>query len=177
MALPDEQAAELIDGRLVEKAPRSVLHAQAQGGVLAVLHPAFHRRVGGSIPGGWWLLPGVGVEFERGQVYRPDLAGWRLEHLPELPSTRPVRLRPDWVCEVLSRPSTSHDLVTKFRTYHHTGVPHDWTVDPETQVLTVHSWQEAGYLTVLTAARGEAVRAEPFETLKWNMGLLFGEEP
>jgi hypothetical protein len=92
-----------------------------------------------------------------------------------LPAERPLRLRPDWVCEVLSRVNAHHDLVRKFRTYHRAGVPHYWTVDPETEVLTVYRWQQAGYLAVLTAARGEFVRAEPFEVLEWNVGVLFGD--
>jgi Uma2 family endonuclease len=177
LALPDERAAEIIDGFLVEKASPSALHALAQGGVIGVLGPVFQRRGGGGVPGGWWLLPEVEVELEPGQVYRPDISGWRRERLPTLTSERPVRLRPDWVCEVLSRSNAHHDLVTKFRTYHRLGVPHYWLVDPETQVLTVYRWQEAGYLAVLTAARGETVRAEPFDALAWNVGVLFGDEP
>jgi Uma2 family endonuclease len=176
LALPNERAAEIIDGALVEKAARSAPHALAQVGVIGVLYPAFHRRGGGGMPGGWWLLPGVEVELEPGQVYRPDVVGWRRERMPTPASERPVRLRPDWVCEVLSRSNAHHDLVTKFRTYHRLGVPHYWTVDPETQILTVYRWQEAGYLT-LRAARGETVRAEPFEAIAWNVGLLFGDEP
>ena len=177
LALPDERAAEIIDGRLVEKAAPSILHGQAQGWLLGVLLPAFHRRSGGAVPGGWWLAPEVEVELAPGQVYRPDVAGWRRERMPTLSSERPVRLRPDWVCEVLSRSNAHHNQVTKFRTYHRLGVPHYWTVDPETEVLTVYRWQEAGFLALLTAARGETVRAEPFDAIAWNVGLLFGDEP
>jgi Uma2 family endonuclease len=177
LALPNERAAEIVDGALVEKAAPSIQHGQAQGWLLSVLLPAFNRRSGGAVPGGWWLAPEVEVELAPGQVYRPDVAGWRRERMATLSSERPVRLRPDWVCEVLSRSNAHHDLVTKFRTYHRLGVPHYWTVDPETQILTVYRWQEAGYLTLLMAARGEAVRAEPFEAIAWNVGLLFGDEP
>jgi len=177
LALPDDRAAEIIDGHLVEKAAPSILHGQAQGWLLGVLLPAFNRRSGGGVPGGWWLAPEVEVELASGQVYRPDVTGWRRERMPALPSERLVRLRPDWVCEVLSRNNAHHDLVTKFRTYHRLGVPHYWLVDPETQVLTVYRWQEAGYLAVLTAARGETVRAEPFDAIAWNVGVLFGDEP
>ena len=177
LALPNERAAEIIDGALVEKAAPSIQHGQAQGWLLSVLLPAFNRRSGGAVPGGWWLAPEVEVELAPGQVYRPDVVGWRRERMATLPSERPVRLRPDWVCEVLSRSNAHHELVTKFRTYHRLGVPHYWTVDPETQILTVYRWQEAGYLTLLMAARGETVRAEPFEAIAWNVGLLFGDEP
>lgn len=173
----DEQPAEIIDGYLVDKAAPSFLHGLVQGALLGVLHPTFQRRSGGTVLGGWWLAPEVDVELEPVNVYRPDIAGWRRERMSSLPSQHPLRLRPDWVCEVLSRVSISNDLVRKLLTYHRTGVPHYWTVDPDAEVLTVYRWQEAGYLTVLTAVRGEVVRAEPFEALAWNVGVLFGDEP
>jgi hypothetical protein len=37
-------------------------------------------------------------------------------------------------------------------------------------------WTDEGYLTALTAKRGERVRAEPFGEVEWNVGQLFGDE-
>ncbi|WP_437761234.1 Uma2 family endonuclease [Sorangium sp. So ce764] len=89
-------------------------------------------------------------------------------------------LRPDWVCEVLSvsnTRNTRNDLVKKMRTYHRCKVPHCWIVDPMNEVLTVHRWMDDGYLNVLTAERGERVRAEPFDAITWSVGALFGDDP
>jgi Uma2 family endonuclease len=109
-------------------------------------------------------------------VYRPDVVGWRRHRVPARPSGRPVRARPDRVCEVLSRANAQKDLVTKLRAYQRSGVPHYWIVDPDEAVLHVHRWQPDGYLLVLTAQRGEVVRAEPFDAMELRVGLLFGEE-
>jgi Uma2 family endonuclease len=178
-ALGDDARVEVIAGNIVEKAHPSAEHADAQLALGAFLRQRFNHRGdgGGPGPGGWWILAEVDVEMETHEVYRPDLAGWRRDRLPERPRGRPVRTRPDWVCEVLSPSNRRNDLVTKMRVLHRCGVPHYWIVDPEEEVLTVHRWQEGGYLVALTATRGETVRAEPFDAVDLAVGTLFGEEP
>jgi hypothetical protein len=41
----------------------------------------------------------------------------------------------------------------------------------------VHRWTEQGYLLALSAERGERVRAEPFDAIEIDLGVLFGDEP
>lgn len=101
-ALPGDPFAEVIEGEIVEKASPSAEHGDAQAGLAAILRRRFHRRGGGSVPGGWWILTEVEIELESHEIYRPDLVGWRRVNLPARPSRRPVRIRPDWVCEVVS---------------------------------------------------------------------------
>jgi Uma2 family endonuclease len=116
------------------------------------------------------------VELESHETYRPDVVGWRRERVPARPSGRPVRIRPDWVCEVLSASNADTDLVTKFRVYHRYGVPHYWLLDPDSRTLIVYRWSEAGYIAVLTAKHDETVRAEPFEAIELSVGLLFDDD-
>lgn len=179
LALPDDVRAEIIGGELVEKASPSAEHSDAQGGLTELLRSRFHRGGGGGPgrPGGWWILPEVEIELETHEVYRPDLAGFRRERAPERPTGRPLRVRPDWVCEILSPSNARHDLVTKLRTYHRSNVPHYWIVDPEALTLVVYRWHEGGYLAVLTAQKGETVRAEPFDGVELALGVLFGDDP
>jgi Uma2 family endonuclease len=87
-----------------------------------------------------------------------------------------VRIRPDWVCEVLSPSNASNDLVKKLRVYHRFQVGHDWIIDPQHETLTVLRWTADGYLTALTAGRGERVRAEPFDAVELPVGVLFGDD-
>jgi Uma2 family endonuclease len=87
----------------------------------------------------------------------------------------PVRVVPDWVCEVLSSNRTN-DLVKKKRLYHQHRVAHYWIVDPVAETLLVYRWTADGYLEVLAAARGERARAEPFEALELEVGVLFGDD-
>lgn len=176
LAQPEARRVELIDGELVEKAAPDVSHALAQSAAVRSLGVPFHRKPGGAQPGGWWILTEVDLRLGA-NGYRPDLSGWRRERCPEPPSGRPVTLRPDWVCEVLSESNRATDTVRKLRRYHEAGVPHYWLLDPAEGTLSVYRHEPAGYLLVLAAERGQQVRAEPFDALELPVGVLLGDDP
>jgi Uma2 family endonuclease len=172
--LPPDARVEIIDGQIVEKTAPSAEHAAAQADLVVQLGP--FRRRGGSDAGGWWILTELEVEYDRPQVYRHDVVGFRRETTPRRPSGTPVRVRPDWVAEILSPRNASNDLVKKMRTLHQHGVPHYWVIDPESRALLVHRWTADGHLTVLAAGDGDVVRAEPFEAVEIHLDWLFEEE-
>jgi len=167
---------EVIGGQVVPRAASSFEHSNAQGAILAQMRPPYHRKSGGDRPGGWWIGVEVEIELARHEVYIPDLSGWRRTNGGERPAGRPVRIRPDWVCEVLSPSNSRRDLQVKHREYHRFGVPHYWIVDPDGQELTVYRWQAEGYLCVLLATAGERVRAEPFDAIELVLDDVFGIE-
>ena len=177
LAIPEhERFHEVVHGELVRKALPTARHALAQGKILGSFEP-FNEPIAADRPGGWWLLPEAEVELAPQEIVRPDVAGWRRERLPELPQVSPIRLRPDWVCEILSPSPSSQlrDRVSKFATYREYAVPHYWLVDPEGETLTVHRLTRDGYLVIGTAGRGERIRAEPFEGVEFQVGVLFGD--
>lgn len=171
-----ERWHEVLDGDLVQRATPSGEHGLGQGSTRARLDP-FQRRPGGRQPGGWWILTETEVRFDRHNVLRPDLSGWRRERSPEPPRGFPIDLRPDWVCEVVSPENARRDRYDKMRIYHRFGVPHYWLVDPYAETLVVHRYTPEGWLLVLTARRGETVRPEPFDALPFPVGVLFGDDP
>lgn len=175
-ALGDEPW-EVIHGTLVRKADPSAEHGDAQLGLGSTLRAFFHRSPGGpSGPGGWRILSEVDVELQTHEVYRPDLAGWLRSRVPERSRGRPVRVRPDWICEVLSSSNAKTDLVDKLDVYRRSEIPHYWIIDPDTETLTVHRWTADGYLIALRASRGSTVRAEPFDAIEIAVGSFFGDE-
>lgn len=177
-AIPEEERFhELIGGDIAPKASPSGEHGDAQGGIVGVVRGPFQRAPGRGGPGGWWILPEVEVRLETDDIVRPDVAGWRRERCPERPTGIPVKLRPDWVCEVVSPSNAKQDTVTKLRLYHRVGIPHYWIADPRDSTLTVMRWSSDGYVTLLRAERGEVVRAEPFEAVALIVGTLFGDDP
>lgn len=177
LAIPEaERNHEIIDGELVEKEAATARHGRAQRKVSTLMDP-YDQPPSGPGPGGWWILTETEIELAPQQVFRPDVVGWRRERLEVLPDQVPVRVRPDWVCEILSPRNTSNDLVKKKRAYHRSGVPHYWIVDPVGETLTVHRWTAEGYMEVLAAERGETVRAEPFDAIELKIGALFSDEP
>jgi Uma2 family endonuclease len=170
LAIPEElRRHEVIDGELVEKEAASGRHGGAQLRLGQTLAP-YDRR-----SGGWWFASETEIQLDVHQVFRPDVAGWRRERLSELPSEVPILVRPDWVCEILSK-NRRNDLVKKKRAYHASGVGHDWLVDPLEELLTIYRWHTDGYLEVLVADRSERVRAEPFEAIDLAVGVLFGDD-
>lgn len=177
-AIPEhERFHELIAGELTQKAAPSGEHGDAQAGVVAAVRPSFQRQRGGGGPGGWWILTDVELWLETTDVVRPDIVGWRREHCPERPTGTPVRVRPDWICEVVSPSNATDDTVKKLRLYHRVAIPHYWVVDPRDATLTVMRWSADGYVTLLRAERAEIVRAEPFQAIELAVGTLFGDDP
>jgi Uma2 family endonuclease len=177
LAQPEGARIELIDGVFVEKAAPSFEHGRAQGHTVGVLGSPFDRRPGGpGGPGGWWIATEVDVLLD-GRGYRPDIAGWRRERASAPPKERPVTLRPDWLCEVVSESNRAVDTVTKLRRYHQAGVPHYWILDQVDRTLTVHRHTPDGYLVALRAEAHERVRAEPFEAIEVHVAVLLGDDP
>jgi Uma2 family endonuclease len=177
-AIPEERRFhELIGGEIIEKAAPSGEHGGAQAGVIGSLRTPFQRPPGRGGPGGWWIQTEVEVQLETGDIVRPDVVGWRRERCSEQPIGFPIRLRPDWVCEVISPGHVTQDTVKKLRLYHRVGIPHYWLVDPAQASLTVLRWSADGYVTVLSAERGETVRPEPFDATELVVGTLFGDDP
>jgi Uma2 family endonuclease len=177
LAIPEEERFhELLSGVLVPKAAPSGEHGDAQAGIVGILRMPFQRRSGAGGPGGWWIATEVEVALG-GDVVRPDVLGWRRDRVPEPPRGTPVEIRPDWVCEVLSKGNARNDTVRKLRLYHHAGIPHYWLCDPERETLTVMRHGPDGYITVLATSRGETVRAEPFDAIELAVGVLFGDDP
>lgn len=102
LAIPEKRRFhELIGGELVEKDATSARHGSAQTRLGRSLGP-FDRRPGGpDRSGGWWFTSESEVYFDAENTLRPDNAGWRRERMPELPMEVPIRVNPDWICEIL----------------------------------------------------------------------------
>jgi len=176
LALSDDQPAEIVSGEVVPKALPSFAHGSAQAALGGALFRFRGPPGGPDGPGGWWLATEVEVQYETHEVYRHDLVGWRRERLGGKPSDRPVRLRPDWVCEILSPSNASNDTVKKLRVLHKHGVPHYWLLDPDALTLRVLRWVQEGYLEVLSATADETVRAEPFDSVELALRVVFSLE-
>jgi Uma2 family endonuclease len=177
LAQPEDARLELIDGELIEKAEPTFEHGLAQTGTSSAIREPFNRRPGGpGGPGGWWIGTEIDIVMD-GRGYRPDIAGWRRERLPVPPKQRPVTVRPDWLCEIVSESNRATDTVKKLRRYHQAGVPHYWILDQVDRTLTVHRHTPDGYLVALRAEAHERVRAEPFDAIELHVAVLLGDDP
>lgn len=172
-----ERRYEVLAGELFEKAAGDGEHSGTQAGMVITLGGPFNRRGGSGPPGGWWLLTEPDVEFEPHEVLRPDLAGWRRERCPERPSGFPVRVVPDWVCEVLSPSTAARDVGHKRTVYHRHGVEWYWLVHPRDHIVTVLRRGVRDYEIAATCGAEGRVRLPPFDAVEVEAARLFGLDP
>ena len=85
----------------------------------------------------------------------------------------PIRVVPDWVCEVLSRSNRAYDRATKFPFYARVGVSHLWVVDPEARVVEVKRLEGKRYSDIAVFAAEATLSAEPFAESAIDLGSLW----
>jgi Uma2 family endonuclease len=166
---PFHPVPELVDGEIVYKASPGGAHAYSQGEVHQALAPARRRGGEGS---GWWILVEPDVLFSVHRALRPDLGGWRKRRLPRLP-VGAIRIRPDWVCEVLSRSNALYDRTRKLEMYREECVPHLWLLHPVERTLEAFARRRARWTLLGAWTEGDRVSIEPFDAIKINVGRLF----
>jgi Uma2 family endonuclease len=172
LAAPRNMVAELIDG-VLHRFPRPAApHAAAASVLLEELGPPFKRSRGG--PGGWIILSEPELHFGD-DVLVPDLAGWRRERLPHLTNQAFISLAPDWVCEVLSPSTTRVDRTEKLPIYAQQQVSHAWLVDPLQRTLEILRLESGKWLIVGTWRDDARIRAEPFDAIELELGLLWAD--
>src|SRR4051812_40042600 len=76
------KVAELVQGTLYVFPRPAPKHAGASSALLGELGPPFKRGKGG--PGGWWIINEPELHLGEDAV-APDIAGWRVERMPDLP--------------------------------------------------------------------------------------------
>jgi Uma2 family endonuclease len=168
-ALPPELKGEIIDGELyVQPRPRA-RHARVEAAIVGSTHGPYDLGRGG--PGGWWILPEPGIELPGSPEFSPDVAGWRRERLPELPEDEPLRVAPDWVCEVLSPRTRGYDLIKKRPFYARSGVNWLWYVDVEAHTISVSQLRDGAWVEVAVHGDEQRVRLQPFPEVELDLGL------
>jgi Uma2 family endonuclease len=136
------------------------------------LGPPFKRGRGG--PGGWIILDEPELHLAD-DILVPDLGGWRRERLPVVTNVAFFDLAPDWACEVLSESTRKVDRTGKLPKYATAGVRHVWLVEPLARTLEVLRLEGDKYLIVASYADSVRVRAEPFDAIELDLGVLWAD--
>ena len=172
----EDSRYELIHGELNEKAMGREEHGASQVRVAMAIGHRFDRRASGKWPGGWLIRSELHVEYFEDELFCHDLCGFRRDLHPDIPKPWPVKIRPDWVCELLSPKHENRDRIDKWNVLFRAQVPHYWIVNPEERLLEVHRWTPRGYEFALKATTGDVIRAEPFDAVELRAAVLFGDE-
>jgi Uma2 family endonuclease len=173
LALPEDVRAEVLGGALLMSPSPLPKHSKAQGAVRGLLGVPFDDDHGRGGPGGWWMFVEVDVALGPHDIVRPDLAGWHRERLPRPGNVRPIEVRPDWVCEVLSPSTAARDRVTKRNLYARAGIPYYWLIDPDARVLEALALREGTWVEVGVYDDSALARIAPFEAIELEVGRLF----
>lgn len=180
LALPEDDGAELINGRIVYKAMASLEHGDAIVGISEQLGISRGPRREGR--GGWWLSQEPDL-YLAGNGVRPDIVGWRVEKHPSPPRKVNVGAEhlgvyvacPDWVCEVLSESTRARDEAggVKWRTYWDAGVAHYWLVDLVAMQVTVYARGADDFEAVDIAGGSSLKPLAPFSDLSFDAQRVF----
>ena len=167
---PPHMVAEIVGGKLYTHPRPAIGHALASSGLMKLIGPPFEFGRGG--PGGWWIL--FEPELHLGEdILVPDIAGWRRERMPVLPSGAYCTLAPDWVCEVLSPSTRKLDLGGKRAAYAREGVSYLWLADPNVRSLKAFALRGAEWMLIDALFDDATVSLPPFEAVSFNLGDLW----
>jgi Uma2 family endonuclease len=170
-AVPRHLVAEIIGGTLRTHPRPAPRHAHASSRLGARLNRYFDEGDGG--PGGWWILDEPELHFTSGDIVVPDIAGWRVERMPELPVTAYFDVVPDWVCEVLSPSTAAEDRADKMPVYADAGVRFAWLIDPLLRTLEAFELESGRWFLRATYRDDALVRAAPFESMELTLDALW----
>lgn len=162
LAVPEHLVAEIVGGELFTFPRPAPRHATATSVLGSDLNGPYQRGRGG--PGGWWIIDEPELHLGA-DIVVPDVAGWRRERMPKLPDSAFFEVRPDWVCEVLSKSTALHDRVRKLPVYARAGVEWLWLVDPIVRSLEVFRLRDGAWLLDRVLGDEDEVAVPPFEAV------------
>ena len=169
-AVPPNLVAEIINGALVTHPRPAPRHGAAAGALGYELTGPFQRGRGG--PGGWVFIPEPELHLGP-HVLVPDIAGWRRERAPMMPTAAWIETIPDWACEVLSPSTEAYDRGAKRTLYAAHGLKHYWLLDPRTKVLEAFEISNGKWLLLATFSGDEMVAAAPFAEVPFPLAALW----
>jgi len=167
-ALPPGVVGEIIEGVLYTMTKPRMRHQRTGLEIgSSLLGPFDHGHHG---PGGWWIVtePGIELPNETKEI-SPDVAGWRRERMPEMPVDEPIRVVPDWVCEILSKTTRRHDQLVKMPYYARVGVAYAWVADVDERVLIAYRLESGAWRMTGTYSDETEARIEPFDAVTLNV--------
>lgn len=170
--LPEHLTGEIINGELYTQPRPTPAHVRASSALGAKFVPPFDFGENG--PGGWIILDEPELHLgSKPHIIVPDIAGWRRERMPALPTTAWFETAPDWACEVISPPTAGKDRVKKMPIYAEFGVQHLWLVDPLERTLEAYRLHNGQWLRIGAWSDDDVARIEPFDAVELNLKTLW----
>ena len=135
-ALPDERRVELIDGVFYDMASPGRLHQAILGQLHLQLAPCVDRHPECEL---FFAPADVCLDNDNYTMVQPDLY---INCSKKDDDKRRLNGAPDYVVEILSPSSRTHDMFRKLSKYRFAGVREYWIVDPEKQKVIVYVFEK-----------------------------------
>jgi Uma2 family endonuclease len=133
LVIDDRPDPDFVDGKVVERALPTIIHARIQGQLILLFAPLILKfRL--------LLLPELRVQIEPRRFRVIDLAIYR----GSWPEGRYATTPPFIATEIVSPDDRHSELMVRLDDYRRWGVPHVWMVDPQRK--RVYEYTEAGLL-------------------------------
>ena len=169
---PENMVAELIDGELHLMSRPTPAHAKAYSKLGGLLNTSFDWGITG--PGGWHIIDEPELHLIRDtRVLVPDLAGWKLEAMPEIPESHRDASMPDWVCEILSPSTSKVDVDVKMPLYAQAGIGHLWLIDPLAKTLQAFELRKGKWAQIADLKDADTVCVPPFDAIDFDLSELW----
>ena len=139
-ALPDGERAELIDGQFYYMAAPSRIHQK----ILMELSGTI-RDYMKSGKGSCEVYPApfaVKLYQDKTTIVEPDISV--ICNVDKL-TDRGCTGAPDWVVEIVSPSTSSHDYIRKLNLYANAGVREYWIINPQNRTVLVYFFEEAAF--------------------------------
>lgn len=178
LALPEGITGEILDGQLYTSPRPTPVHQHAMSSTIAPLKQKYGWGSGGG-ERGWIFLTEPQLHLTPQDIV-PDVAGWRVEKLPDVPKkvfVEPsITVTPDWVCEILSPSSGRRDRVLKRKIYLELKVGYYWIIDPINQTLEAYKYENPSKWAEVGVYGGEEkAKVEPFDDIEFDLSTLWLE--
>jgi Uma2 family endonuclease len=174
LKVPEHLIAEIVEGELHTSPRPSGPHGRVITAIDRRIGRAFDEGDDG--PSGWWIAIEPEIHLA-GDVFVPDIAGWRRERVPEYLMGAAWEVAPDWVCEVLSPSTARLDRVRKLPIYARYEVAWAWLIDPALQSLEIYRLDHGQWVLASTYESNEVIRPAPFDAIDFPLGSLWLAPP
>lgn len=171
--IPDNMTGEIIAGKLIVTPRPSRRHGYAASSLSSLLIAPFQFGESGG-PGDWIFLVEPEIALDQ-DFLAPHIAAWKRERFPVEEDHNWISAVPDWVCELLSPSTAKTDKTVKMPLYARSGVGYLWLVDPIAKTLDVFRLMENNWVVAGLYEGNDKVRAEPFQAVEIDLGLLWLE--
>ena len=158
--LPEEIRTELIDGRFYDQAAPSRIHQEILGFLFKKIAYYIDQKRGNCKV---YPAPFAVKLFGDGHrtVVEPDIS---VICDPDKLTDRGCSGAPDWIIEIVSPSTSSHDYVRKLNLYAEAGVKEYWIVNPVDQSVYVY-FLEAEKFKVISYTFQDKIKAGIYEDL------------